>query len=284
MERVNQLKEQLQPLRDNDWRMPVGLELYPLAIEAMDNIGTTDPVLRDELILEFLFVLITERLLSKEQIKELLASCLSEKHLFYKLGEKEDDSVFNRAFTILIVRAILYYHRSFGEDLLKKEEIQKVFDDVLKFVRQERDLRGYVKDKGWAHAMAHSGDALRALALCNELSPDQLLEILEVIREKVSINDYVFINEEAERLTTVVINIIHRNVIREEKIVNWIRSFGNLEVPSGLPARHYWKENIKNFLRSLYFRLKFKKESEAYLQAIEETQNKLNEFFNNLKA
>ncbi|MDF2519460.1 MAG: hypothetical protein K0R84_88 [Clostridia bacterium] len=284
MERIQQLKEQLQALRDKDWKMPEGLELYPLAMEAMSNIGTTDPVLRDELILEFLFVLITERLLSKEQIKELLSSCLSEKHLFYKLGEKEDDSIFNRAFTILIVRAILYYHRNFGEDLLNKEEIQKVFDDALRFVRQEKDLRGYVKDKGWAHAMAHSGDALRALALCNELSPDQLLEILEVIREKVSIYNYVYINEEAERLTSVVINIIHRNVIREEKIVNWIRSFGNLEVPSSLPERHYWKENIKNFLRSMYFRLKFKKESEAYLQAIEETQNKLNEFFNNLKA
>lgn len=284
MERIQQLKEQLQSLRDNDWKMSEGLELYPLAMEALTNIGTTDPVLRDELILEFLFVLITERLLSKEQIKELLASCLSEKHLFFMLGEKADDSVFNRAFTILIIRAILYYHRNFGEDLLNKEEIQKVFDDVLRFVRLEKDMRGYVIDKGWAHAMAHSGDALRALTLCNELSPDQLLEILEVIREKVSIYDYVYINEEAERLTSVVINIIHRNVIREEKIVNWIRSFGNLEVPSGLPARHYWKENIKNFLRSLYFRLKFKKESEAYLQAIEETQNKLNEFFNNLKA
>lgn len=284
MGEANQLKEQLQALKDNDWKLPEGIDSYALALKAVENIGVTDPVLRDKLILEYLIILITQKLLNKEQIKVLLNSCLSEKHLFYKLGEAEDDSVFNRTFSLLVVDVILYYHISFGGDLLTKEEVSKVFSDVIRYVRTEKDVRGYVKDKGWAHAMAHSGDALGSLASCNEINHDQLQEILEVIKGKLSITYYVYKNEEAERLTSAILNVIRRNILGEEEIINWIKSFDKLELPKELPYSQYWKENIKNLLRSLYFRLKFKKLPEIYIEAIEEVQNNINSIYNNLEA
>lgn len=284
MGEVNQLKEQLQAIRDNDWKLPEGMDIYALALKAIDNIGATDPVLRDGLILEYLIILITQKLLNKEQIKVLLDSCLSEKHLFYKLGETEDDSVFNRTFSLLVVDVILYYHINFGEELLTKDEFSKVFGEVVKYVRTEKDVRGYVKDKGWAHAMAHSGDALGSLALCNEINHYQLQEILEVIKGKMNITYYVYKNEEAERLTSAILNVIRRNILGEEEIINWIKSFDKLEMPQDLPYSQYWKENIKNLLRSLYFRLKFKKEAEIFIEALEEVQNNINSIYNNLEA
>jgi len=282
MEQAKQLKEQLQSIKDNDWKIPIGVDIYALALEGLDNIGSTDPVLRDELILEYLCVLITEKLLSKEQIKELLNSCLSEKHLFYKLGETEDDSVFNRTFTVLLVDVILYYHNTFGEDLLTKDEISKVFNDVVRYVRAEKDVRGYVNGKGWAHAMAHSGDALGTLASCNELNHYQLLEILEVIKGKMNITYYVYINEEAERLTSAIFNVIQRDILSEEEVLSWIKSFNNLDVINNYPDYQYWKENIKNLLRSVYFRLKFKKAPKAFIEALEEVQNNINSKYNDL--
>ncbi|MGB7606400.1 MAG: DUF2785 domain-containing protein [Lutisporaceae bacterium] len=284
MGEVNQLKEQLQAIKDNDWKLPEGMDIYALALKAIDNIGATDPVLRDGLILEYLIILITQKLLNKEQIKVLLNSCLSEKHLFYKLGETEDDSVFNRTFSLLVVDVILYYHINLGEELLTKDEFSKVFGEVVKYVRTEKDVRGYVKDKGWAHAMAHSGDALGSLALCNEINHYQLQEILEVIKGKMNITYYVYKNEEAERLTSAILNVIRRNILGEEEIINWIKSFDKLEMPKDLPYSQYWKENIKNLLRSLYFRLKFKKEAEIFIEALEEVQNNINSIYNNLEA
>lgn len=278
------LKEQLQSIKNNNWKIPEGVDTFALALKAMDNIGSTDPVLRDELVLEFLIALITHKLLRGEQVKELLVACLSDKHLFYKLGEAEDDSVFNRTFTLLIVDVILFYHSTFGGYFFTREEIFEVFNAVVKYVRLEKDVRGYVDGKGWAHAMAHSGDVLSSLALCRELNHYQLQEILEVIKGKMNITYYVYVNEEAERLTSAICNVIQSNILGEDEILNWIKSFNNLEIPKSLPDRHYWKENIKNLLRSLYFRLKFKKAPEVFIKALEEVQNNINSVYNNLEA
>jgi len=192
MEREIELKKQLLEFKNNDWNIPDGIDNYQLALEAMDNIGSIDGELRDDLILTYLWILITEKILSKEQIKELLDISLSDKHLFFRLREKQDDSVFNRAFTILIIRWIIYYHNNYGEDLFTEKEIHKIFENVIKYVREEKDLRGYVEGRGWAHAMGHSGDALRTFALCNYITHNQLLDMLEVIKEKVAI--FIFNN------------------------------------------------------------------------------------------
>ena len=282
MEREKQLKEQLLEIRENDWAIPTGIDVHQFALEMMDNIGSTDSELRDELILELVCTMIIEKVLPKEQIRERLDISLSDKHLFYKLGEEEDDSVFNRAFTILIIRWIIYYHNTFGEDLLSEEEMLKVFEDVIRYVRLEKDTRGYVQDKGWAHSIAHSGDALRTFALCNYLKEEQLMKILEVVKEKVNITYYVYINEETERLVSAAVNVIERKVLSEQEVVSWIRSFADIEKPSKFPDAHYWKENIKGLLRSLYFRLKFRKAPSIFIDEIEQVLNNINSLFNKM--
>jgi hypothetical protein len=132
-----------------------------------------------------------------------------------------------------------------------------------------------------AHSFGHIGDLLRTLALSKEMEDKNLLDILYIVKEKIAIHDYVFINEEAERLTTSVLYIIEREILKEEEIKNWINSFKNLKLPESYPEVHYFKENIKNFLRSLYFRLKYKGLYD-YLADIENTLNHHNSFFNNL--
>ena len=37
-------------------------------------------------------------------------------------------------------------------------------DAIATWLLRERDLRGFVPGKGWAHAVAHGADALGALA------------------------------------------------------------------------------------------------------------------------
>ncbi|MGF7058401.1 DUF2785 domain-containing protein [Brassicibacter mesophilus] len=284
MEIENQLKNRLLEIRKNEWAIPKGIDVWQFALEMMDNIGSTDPELRDELVLELVCRMIIKKVLPKEQIREILDISLSDKHLFHQLGEEDDDSVFNRAFTILVVRWIIYYHNTFGEDLLSEEEMLKVFEDVIRYVRLEKDTRGYVQDKGWAHAAAHSGDALRTFALCNYLKEKQLMQILEVIKEKANISYYVYVNEETERLTSAVVNVIDRNVLGEREVVGWIRSFEDIEKPSNYPEAHYWNENIKGLLRSLYFRLKFRKAPSIFTDEIEQVLNSINSFFNGISV
>lgn len=283
MERAKQLKEQLLGIKKNDWKVPKEIDVHQLALELMNNIGSIDGELRDKLILPLLYRMIKQKILSKEQIREVLDISLSDKHLFYKLGEEQDDSVFNRAFTILIIRWIMYYHNHYGEDLLKEEEVYKVFEDVIRYVALENDIRGYVAGKGWAHAIAHSADALATLSQCRVAKKDELLKILEVVKEKSGVSSYIYAHQEHERLVAVVTSVMKRKILSEDEIISWIKSFGNLKAPENNPYTIYFKENVKSLLRSLYFRLKFLNESSAYFDEIEQVLNKVDGIYNSLE-
>lgn len=271
------LKELLLQICQED-KIPEGTNIYQLALEMMEYIGSTDPVLRDDLILSVLWYFIDDQLLTSDQLKELLEICLSEQHLFFRLGEEEDDSVFNRSFTILIIRRIIYYHNTFGGSLLTEEEAIGVFNEVIKYIRRERDIRGYVAEKGWAHSTAHSGDALKALALCNHMRKEHLSEMLQVIKEKICISHYAYVNEESERLTSAVVNIIERNILNEDEVIGWINSFEEVTKPTDIVEKHYYCGNTNGLLRSLYFRLKFRNPQIRIINELEKTIHKINSF------
>lgn len=275
---MNDLKQRLLNIQAKDWEIPQEIDTYQLALEAMENIGSLDPVLRDDLILTVVWKMITDKKLTNDQIRNLLELSLSKKHLFCEI---DGNSVFNRAFTALIVKIIISYHNNI-EAFLTEEEIVKVYTDVIKYIRSEEDTRGYVAEKGWAHAIAHGADALRALALCNSMEADHLQEILEVIKEKVCISSSVYTHMESERLVTAATNVIGRNILSEQGIINWIRSFETIEYPSSLPQSQYFLENTLRFIRALYFRLKYKKMSDNIINQLEDTSHNLNSYFNNV--
>lgn len=276
------LKKELTKIRDNDWVIGADIDITNLAFGAMTNIGSTDAELRDDLILSFLYVLITERHLSEDDIRRLLDICLCEDHLFYKLGEEGDDSVFNRSFTVLIIRWIIHYDNEYG-GLLSKNEMMRVFESVISYVRLEKDMRGFDSGHGWAHSLAHAATALRTLALSEYIGKKELLELLEVVKEKASIDYHVYITDESERMVMVVVNIMSRKLLSHDEIMQWISSFEKLDKPENIVNHIYQRENMLGFLRALYFRLRFKKASDNIIDAIERVANDLNEFHNNMK-
>lgn len=273
MKSEKDLKELLLYIRDSAWSIPEEINKYELSYEMMWKIGSVDSELRDGLILELLFRMIVNNELTDKEVKGLLELSLSEGHLFYNIGKKEDDSIFNRTFTMLIIGGIIYRHNKGEEKIFTEEEIKRVHREILKYAREEKDLRGYVENKGWAHSVAHTADALKEIALCEELNNHELMEILEAAKEKICIHEYAYINLEDERLVSVVINIIQRRVLHNDEIINWIKDFKNIN-KTGLPERdQYLVGNQRNFLSALYFRLKRRNESKEFFDAIEEVLN-----------
>jgi len=270
MKSTSELKHQIMNIRDSEWKIPKGVNSFELALEGMANIGSTDPVLRDELILELIYKMIVEKDLTDEEVKSLMELALSEEHLFYKIGLEDDDSVFNRAFTVLLISGMLYRHNQSEGKIFTEEEIKRICSEVIRYAGEEKDVRGYIEIKGWAHSAAHTGDALREIALCKEVNGCQLLEMLQAIKEKFCISYYAYRNNEDERVICAVINIIQRRILKDEEVVAWIKSFENIEKTGKYPEDHYLSTNHKNFLSALYFRLKRKNEAKAFLDAIEE--------------
>ncbi|MEG2288408.1 MAG: DUF2785 domain-containing protein [Clostridium sp.] len=57
--------------------------------------------------------------------------CLSEEHLFCG------------------VEAIISVNNKVEEEFLNESEVLHVYEEVMRYFRNEKDLRGYVKGKGW---------------------------------------------------------------------------------------------------------------------------------------
>jgi hypothetical protein len=248
-----EVKERLKTISSNDFKVPEGDNPFEMALVMLEYLGDVDAELRDDLVYSVLSTWVIKGVFSKEQLKQILKIILDDKHLFYKIGERGTDSVFMRAFSVLIIATIVYAHRE--EGFLNAEELLAVKNKLIKYMYEEKDVRGYVAEGGWAHTAAHTSDALDELALCKEFGREELMEILKAIKDKVSIDYYAYICYEDERLAYATNSLISRNILTEDEVSEWIKSFAEYGKKAAIPNHFYLIGNIRNYLNSLYYRL-----------------------------
>ncbi|CAM3263207.1 DUF2785 domain-containing protein [Paenibacillus sp. FSL F4-0087] len=269
------LKEKLILVKENDYQTP--LDTFQLIQEMMVNIGSLDAQLRDDLIYTTLSNWIPDNTLTVNELEQLLSVVLDNKHLLFRLGETNTDSVFTRSFSMLVIPLLFMRHKE--SPFLSKEHIHQIKEIVFYNVHKERDYRGYDEEKGWAHAIAHAADALDELAQCSELDKNDLLTILDLVYEKMTITDRVYSDGEDERMVKSIISVLNRKILSQTYVEQWIQRFGDVEKnPEFLPAFRQ-KNNIKNFLKSLYFRIKFHKVDADLCPTIEHTLYKIEKVY-----
>lgn len=263
------LKDLLRHIKENNYQVEEGTSPFELSLDIMAHIGDTDDELRDDLGLSVLTNWMIKDILTPEEIKKILDISLDDKHLLYGIGNI-DDSVFTRTFSVLIVAVGIYKHRE--QNFLNKHEVIDVLETVLTFYNKDNDVRGYIEGKGWAHGAAHGADTLDELARCEEIDSIGLSNILDSIYAKISNGKYGYIHEEDERLVTVIIGILERNILEEAKLVAFINQFGNMNKTGNPDEDLVKKMNVRNFLRSLYFRLMH---NEKYLTIYKEVERQI---------
>ncbi len=273
-----QLKERLQIFAENKFCPPENEDLSEIIAEMMRHIGSPDGYLRDELIYSAFGTWILDYdAIDQEQLRGLLPIVLDEEHLLYKVGEQNTDSVFTRSFSVLLLPLLLITHRA--HPFLSGPEIYRIKEKLLYYLKNEKDRRGFVNGKGWAHAIAHAADALDDLVQCSELNKPDLAETLEVIYEMVCVKDLGYTHLEDERIVTAVIAILKRQLLSDTEITQWIQGFADrtLTITAG-PERSVIRANVKNFLQSLYFRLEWELAPNKFEAAIDQTLQKINPF------
>lgn len=273
------LKQELTKIKESNWIIRHGVDAYELCIKMMDNIGSLDSNLRDNLILNMFDRIIEGRKISYDQMKEILRLCLSEEHLFWGIGKVKDDSVFNRTFSMLIIEIILCVNNKNEKEFLCEEEVLGVYKKVMDYFRKENDLRGYVEGKGWAHSTAHTSDALSALVESRYLKYEEHKAILDMIKEKTCVSTYTYINEEDERLINTFMRVYNRKNISTDEIINWLYSFKDINANGKYPDEEHLRENRKVFFRSLYFRVKKFNVEESIIKAIENVLDSIPAFY-----
>lgn len=274
------LKHQLLEIRENDYNF-TDYDLDRLITSMVKHIGTTDFVLRDELIYTtFGQMIFMKDLLDPNQLRALLRICLDDEHLYLGLGEDEGDFVFTRSFSTLVIALVLDADSRYS--FLSKEEFELTLAAVFNYVRKERDSRGYVKEKGWAHALAHAADTLDELAKHRYFTEDNAVDLLEIIKSKVFYDGAVYSAQEDERFAIPVLSVVKTDLLSDQQINSWIGSFSaTLEEEKKVvsdPNRLNLYLNVRNLLSSLCFRLRFEKIGNHLQDELEKTLDEIREF------
>jgi hypothetical protein len=173
------------------------------------------------------------------------------------LGETDTDSVFRRSFSVLVLGECIA--RDNARPLMPGGKILEWGDRIATWLLRERDLRGFVPGKGWAHAVAHGADALGTLAESPHLSTNELTVVLDVIADRLLLPvERLFASGEPDRLALATLKVLRRNRVPLRVLEPWIARLG-----AAAAARSSYDDrdpflaggNAEAFLRSLYLQL-----------------------------
>jgi len=276
MRNPEQLKQLLLQVKENNYNVPDGVDVDGVIADMLKFIGHTDGELRDGLIYTtFIEWGEYKGIISIEQMRHILDICLSDTHLFFCIGEKNTDSVFTRSFSSLVISVAfcIHYERPF----LTTDDVQNIKNLVLRYIDEEKDYRGYVDGKGWAHAVAHIADALVNIAGCESggehcIGRKGVLEVLQAIKFLVCNKEYVYTCQEDERLVTPFMVATDLKIFTTQELIGWIDSFNMADKEywrGNMPGDYYMHVNRQNFMRSLYFRLKSQITTEGFAEICE---------------
>ena len=247
------------------------VELDDLIEEMVLQIGSTDPILRDELIYTTFGKLVMENLLSESQLTMLLSTCLDENQLFYHVGEKGTDTVFTRSFSVLVIALLIEKDRE--RRFLKDEQVNDTIKACFRYLREEEDTRGFVEAKGWAHSIAHGADALTEAVKHPVFRMESLTECLDVL-EVCLFKEAAYVDDEDERLLFVVEALLEKGM-KEERLSQWLQGLNQsleffFEEKGYCVESFHKKRNVLGFLKSCYFRLLIRNECPEARGVIEE--------------
>lgn len=249
----------------DELNVPAGQQAIDFLPGLQANLGSTDSDLRENS-LDVLWTWLVKGLFDHKTTNQLSEqmSC----NLKIGLGEQKSDSVFLRAFSALILGCTLEMdieqRKQNNPPLFTNNQIHTWLKTTLELLTQENDLRGFVQGKGWAHCAAHTGDLLAQFA--NHPSADQqtLEEILNSLQARfLTPVDHVFVHNEDERLASVVIHILRRQLVANEFLKNWLDRFltphPQMDWVKAFtdPQWNCARVNTKSFLRAIYFFLVF---------------------------
>ncbi|MBE7102452.1 DUF2785 domain-containing protein [Bacillus cereus] len=251
------LQQQLEEIRNNNYILDNTLNIDSLSSSMLQHIGVTDSYLRDKLIYSTFYHLIKKDYISHTHLQKLLSESIGENYLFYKIHSDDNDAVFTRAFTTLLIALII--DADTKHNFLSQTDISNVKDQLILYMNNEHDFRGYVQDHGWAHSIAHVSDTFEALVDNPKLGASQYEEILTTLLNKVCVHSIYYKYEEDERIVCPIV-VMLQNGLEEEVLILALRNLvAQLQVQKPIlhiDSYEFLFGNIKSFLRSLFFRLR----------------------------
>jgi hypothetical protein len=236
-----------------EMRVPSDRPLADLTAELTTMLGSTDPVERDEIAYPVLATWLSEGVYDDllAGLGDGMAAGLTQ-----GLGESETDSVFRRSFSALMLAECVARDNSVSR--LPSDKILEWGDRVAGWLVRERDVRGFVAGKGWAHAVAHGADAIGVLADSPHLRLNELTVLLDVVADRMLISTPAPLTSgEPDRLAAATMSILRRRLVPLRIIEPWLARITAAAVPVRSPDADPYvvSGNPEAFLRALHIQV-----------------------------
>lgn len=247
-----ELIQKLKRLEEEAYILREGERMQDFTGQMLRHIGDPEPELREQIYTTFYIWLKRDNRFSDEDMRQLVTVLTDDQHLFYRIGADGDLSVLTRAFAILPIALIMQRHRD--DPFLNPDEFQHLKQALLRYYREEKDLRGYLAVEGWAHAAAHGADALEELVRCPESDIAVQREVLKAVTGMLHNGVQIFSEEEDERMASIVATMISESLLPPQEIADWIIRLSECTEWPDTRAQRVARVNGKNLVRCLYFR------------------------------
>jgi len=269
------LKLRFREIAQSEFQFPDDVEPIAFMLEALPLLGDPEGEFRERCVYGALHRWIVGDILDRDGLGTIHDALLRDDILFYGIGESGTDSVFLRAFSVLLLAPVLYVHRD--RPYLSQAQIDNCRAALSRLLREERDLRGYISEEHWwGHVIAHAADAIGQLVRCPEFGTDGVEEILDAIAASITPDCDVFIFEEDARMAAAIVHLLERELLDNAALNEWLAKLVPEHRWTGeLPNVHHRYLNARNFLRCLLFQSAEAKLPKWVLDAIQKAHDEL---------
>lgn len=237
--------------------VPADRPLDDLTAELVEMLGDPNPRRRDDLAYPVLATWISNG------VYDGLLAGLGDGitvGLAQEIGADGDDSVLRRSFSALILAEAVRRDNELA--LLTDDTLLRWGDRAASWFVRERDLRGWIPDRGWAHAVAHGADLIGQLARSRHLGALELTVLLDVVADRLlQPTTYIWRHGEDDRLAYAVMAVLHRNLVTVGVLEPWVARLGAAIGSSAVRGAtgDEWPTasaaNTTGFLRALHLQL-----------------------------
>jgi hypothetical protein len=239
-------------------KVPDDPPLAELTAELTTMLGSADPSVRDGIAFPTLATWVSEGVY--DDLLEGLGDGMTA-GLRVGLGEEGTDTVFRRSFSALVLTVCLERATSPATTEragVSDDAVLRWGDRVAGWLVRERDLRGYVPGKGWAHALAHGADALGVLAQAPMMGRLELTVLLDVLADRLLTPTRArLVHGEDDRMAMATMEIVRRDLVGIDVLEPWLARLAEHARPDheGDDDPYLVTGNVQSYLRALYVQL-----------------------------
>ncbi|EHD1577702.1 DUF2785 domain-containing protein [Listeria monocytogenes] len=239
-------------LKQNNYILPKDPDASNEIIDTMlSYLSSVDSELRDNIAYNiFSEWLVGQDNLTTDQKRRIYNYAVNKNNLLFKINIIDSDAVFQRSFLALIIALLLENNKV--RNFLTNNEIRKILNLLIELLEKEKNTHSFIEEKGWAHCIAHTADALDELIYQRTISEIDVKKIMTAITFFYKTNPNILTGEEDERLSNILITALFEQKINIEEVKNWLNSLSEA-IPNHLPEIPLI--NIKQFTQTLLIKL-----------------------------